>query len=84
MNYIEYTISEFKRQAKEDKKENKITVLRAQTKSENNQPRLLRILEIGDDYIVARGRAKDQPEVFSISGISSWRFHDYVQSQWKW
>ena len=84
MKYVEYTISEIKKKMEEDKKTGTKTVLRIFTKAKTSDPRLIIPLEIGEDYIVGRGRHEDVAEIFSISGISSWRFAQYQAQAWKW
>jgi len=80
MKYVDYSIGEIKKAYKEDKN----TIIRIETASGSTEPRLLRILEIGDDFIVGRGRNKSKQEVFGFDHIASWRFAEYQASEWKW
>lgn len=84
MKYIEYTISEIKKKIKDNEESKGRTIVRIQTKSDKPEARLVAVLEVGEDYIIARGRRKTELEVFSIGGISSWRFAEHQKSEWTW
>jgi hypothetical protein len=84
MKYIEYSIQQINEHIKEDKKKNIPTVIRIETTSGSPEPRLVRVVEVGDDYILGRGRNKTEPEIFSLNHIASWRFAPFVVSEWKW
>lgn len=58
-------------------------VLRVETASGSPEPRLLQALGVGDDYFIARGRHKKEPETFSFHHITNWRFGEYVESEWR-
>jgi hypothetical protein len=80
MKYVDYSIGEIKKKFKDDKD----TVVRIETASGSVEPRLIRILEIGEDFIVGRGRKKSIPEVFNFNQIASWRFAEFQKSEWNW
>lgn len=80
-NYIADSITEIKAKVKENGDR---TTIKIETTSGSVEPRLIRVLEIGDDYIVGRGRNKMLPEYFSFNHIASWRFAEYQPSEWKW
>jgi hypothetical protein len=59
-------------------------VLRIETCSGDQRPRTLRVLEIGDDYIIARGRNQLESEVFNFNQVASWRLVKFQKDDWKW
>lgn len=60
------------------------TIVRIETDSGIVEPRLIRVLEVGEDYFVGRGRKKTSAETFSFNHIASWRFAEYQPSEWDW
>jgi len=66
------------------KKENNDVVIRIETNSGSPQPRVIKVLEVHEDYIVGRGRDKSEPEFFNFNHVSSWRFAKCVPEEWKW
>ena len=59
------------------------TILLIETTSGSEKVRRVRILDIGDDYIIARGRNTRADEVFSFNHIASWQFAKYTPSEWE-
>jgi hypothetical protein len=83
MTYIEYSIGEIKKKMKADEKDGIKTILRIETTSGSVEPRKISVIEIGEDYIIGRGRDKQENEVFSFNHIASWRFAKYEPAEWK-
>jgi hypothetical protein len=79
-SHQEYFVSKVKAYAKD----NEHVVLRIETNSGSTEPRLLRVLSLGEDFFVGRGRNKTEPETFALSNIASWRFANFVATDWKW
>jgi hypothetical protein len=80
MTYIKYSLKQIADAVEKDKN----TVIKIETSSGDQRPRTLRILEIGDDYIIARGRIQKETEVFNFNQVASWRFIPYQADDWKW
>jgi len=79
MTFIEYSILEIKRAIDKDKN----TVIRVELSS-GKEAKVLKILSIGSDYIVGKGRTADKGEVVNFSHVVTWMFGDYNESEWKW
>ena len=77
--YIEDSIKEIKAKHKEGEK----VVLRIETASGSETPRLILVTEVYDDYIVGRGRKQPLPELFAFAHITNWRFVQYKPEEWK-
>ena len=58
-------------------------VIRLETASGSEAPRLLKVIGVQDDYIIARGRHQGQAENFSFAHITNWRFVPYKAEEWK-
>ena len=57
-------------------------IVRIETSSGSELPRLIMVTEVHDDYIVGHGRKKGI-EAFSFNHIANWRFAPYNKKEWE-
>jgi hypothetical protein len=62
--------------------EEAVTVILIETTS-GGDSRRVKIVDIGDDYIIARGRNSRADEIFSFNHVASWQFVKYDAKEWK-
>lgn len=59
-------------------------VLRIETASGSEKPRLVKIVSLGSDFFVGRGRDGAPQETFSLHHITNWRFAEHQPNEWRW
>lgn len=60
------------------------TVIRIETTSGSEKPRKLKIVSLGKDFFIGRGRDSAKNETFSLNHVTNWRFEQHEQSEWRW
>jgi hypothetical protein len=79
--YIEDSVSQIKKAIKDSDTGN--AVIRFETASGDPEARRMKILEVHDDYFLGQSRTKSaQPEYFSFTHITNWRFEEYKADEW--
>ena len=84
VGYVDYSIALIKKAMESAEKAPEAPVIvRIQTPHSKPQPRIVKVVEIGKDFIVGQGRSLGEPEIFRFGSISSWRFAEYQPEMWK-
>lgn len=59
-------------------------VIRVETASGSEKPRKFKIVSLGKDFMVVRGRDSNKNETFSLHHITNWRFEPHNPAEWRW
>ena len=65
-------------------KANPDTVIRVETASGSEKARKFKIVSLGKDFMVVRGRDALKSETFSLHHITNWRFEEHYPQEWRW
>lgn len=69
---------------KTEVKANPDIVIRVETASGSEKPRKFKVVALGKDFVVVRGRDTIKNETFSLNHITNWRFEEHQKEEWRW